>query len=143
VGVVFATVVATDVVVEAGGLVVTTAACTCGRVVVVARVDVVVVAGTVVVGAEVVVSSTRAVDDVEESALAAAPVRRMVGSLLRWGIPAMATPTPAHTTSMSTVIVRCPGRPRCPRCPFTGRPYVCASLACWTVAALAGCDVYS
>jgi hypothetical protein len=73
--------------------------------------DVVVVVGgsdVVVVGStDVVVSSTSAVVDVEASA--APPVRRMAGSLLRWGTPAMATPTAAHTTSMTAVIDRCPG----------------------------------
>jgi hypothetical protein len=69
-----------------------------GRVVVVAVVDVVVGATDVVVSSSAVVGS-----------VTSAPVRWMAGSLLPWGTPAMATPTPAHTTSISAVIVRCPG----------------------------------
>jgi len=76
-----------------------------------------VLAGTVVA----VVVVVGAVDVVVASSTAAAAartgsadvwvvwsVRRMAGSLLRWGTPAMATPTAAHTTSMSTVTHRWP-----------------------------------
>jgi len=55
------------------------------------------VGAVVVVGADVVVVCSTA------------PESRMAGSLLPWGTPAMATPTAAHTTSMSAVIERCPG----------------------------------
>jgi hypothetical protein len=73
------------------------------------RVVEVVVVGAVVVGsADVVVLSTRVVKTSVPVA-AALSDRRMAGSLLRWGNPAMATPTAAHTTSMNAVIVRCPG----------------------------------
>jgi len=105
------TVVATAVVVGAGGGLAATAFLGLA-VVVVAALAVVVVVGAVVVGStDVVVSSTSDVDMEESSAAvpAALPLRRMAGSLLRWGTPAMATPTAAHTTSMSTVTDRCPG----------------------------------
>jgi hypothetical protein len=70
-------------------------------------VDVTGVDGVVVdvVGSVDVVVPTRAVDVVEATAFES----RMAGSLLRCGTPAMATPTAAHATSMSTVIERCPG----------------------------------
>ena len=76
--------------------------------VVVVALAVVVVVGAVVVGStDVVVSSTTEVDVAASSAVPLAlPVRRMAGSLLRWGTPAMATPTAAQTTSISAVTDR-------------------------------------
>jgi hypothetical protein len=117
VGVVLATVVATAVVLVDGAL--AAAGRAFGRGLVAAVVDgraaVVVVAGTVVVVAMEVVVSSAVVDvDGSTAAPAGAPVRRMAGSVLRWGMPAMATPTPAHRTSMSTVTGRCPGLTRSP-----------------------------
>jgi hypothetical protein len=78
-----------------------------GRVVVV--VTVVVVAAVVDGAADVVVASANAVVVGSVPTAPASSERRMAGSVLRWGKPAMATPTAAHTTSMSTVIDRCPG----------------------------------
>jgi hypothetical protein len=65
----------------------------------------------VVVGSTDVVVSSRSVVGVDGSVPLAPALsdRRMAGSLPRWGTPAMATPTAAHTTSMSTVTERCPG----------------------------------
>src|SRR5207247_6911531 len=102
-----ATVVATAVVVGAA-----VATGRRGAVVVVfgGRVVVVVVAAVVDGAADVVVFA--ATDAIVEGSVPTAPAssdRRMVGSLLRCGTPAMATPTAAHTTTMSTVIDRCPG----------------------------------
>ena len=78
-----------------------------------------VVVGAVVVGStDVVVSSTTEVD-ASAAVPAALLVRRMAGSLLRWGMPAMATPTAAHTTSMTTVTERCPGLTAPPLTPLT------------------------
>src|SRR4051794_6678073 len=73
-----------------------------GWVVDVERTDVVVVGTAVVVSNGVVVGS-------DSPAAAALSDRRIAGSLLWWGTPAMATPTPTHMTSVSTVIRRCPG----------------------------------
>jgi hypothetical protein len=56
-----------------------------------------------------VVSGGVVVEAGSASVAPASSVRRMAGSVLRWGTPAMATPIPAHTTSMSTVTDRCPG----------------------------------
>jgi hypothetical protein len=75
-----------------------------GRVVFVAGAVVVV---TVVGGSTDVVVSSTAVVDVEDTATLLD--RRIAGSLLPWGTPAMATPTAAHITSISAVIKRCPG----------------------------------
>src|SRR5207248_11123884 len=69
-----------------------------------------VVAVVVVVGAVdvVVAASTAAARTGSADVWVVWSVRRMAGSLLRWGTPAMATPTAAHTTSMSTVTHRWP-----------------------------------
>lgn len=97
------------VVVEAAGTLAGAAVALWGLVVVVGRVVDVVVGAVVVVGADVVVTSAAVVDVTSVPLAPALSERRMAGSLSRWGNPAMATPTAAHTTSMSTVIVRCPG----------------------------------
>ena len=116
--------VATAVVVDAGGGLAVPAFLALAVVVVAAFVVVVVVGAVVVGSTDVVVSSTSDVE-VEESSAAvppALPLRRMAGSLLRWGTPAMATPTAAHTTSMSTVTDRCPGLTPGPSRKTTVRP---------------------
>jgi hypothetical protein len=116
VGVAFATVVATAAVVGVAVALGAAAACArrglavvgvgAGRALVAAAGVVVV---TVVGGSiDVVVSSTAVVDVVGTSPVALLD-RRMAGSLLPWGTPAMATPTAAHITSISAVIKRCPG----------------------------------
>jgi len=81
----------------------------CAVVVVFAGRVVVVVVTAVVDGAAdvVVLAATEVVGSVPTAP--ASSERRMAGSLLRCGTPAMATPTAAHTTSMSAVIDRCPG----------------------------------
>ena len=73
------------------------------------RVVVVVVAAVVDGAADVVLAATDVVVVESVPTAPASSDRRMVGSLLRCGTPAMATPTAAHTTTMSAVIDRCPG----------------------------------
>ena len=83
-----------------------------GAVVVVFAGRVVVVVGAAVVDGAADVVVFAATDAVVVGSVPTAPAsseRRMAGSLLRCGTPAMATPTAAHTTSMSAVIDRCPG----------------------------------
>jgi hypothetical protein len=66
----------------------------------------------VVVGAAAVVVGTTEVGGEEVAVTSAAPMCEERCSGASWdrrGTPAMATPTAAHTTSMSTVIDRCPG----------------------------------
>ncbi|HZY85711.1 MAG TPA: hypothetical protein VFE78_12830, partial [Gemmataceae bacterium] len=75
-------------------------------VVVVGEVVLVVVVGSADV---VVVSATSVVGAASVPLAPALSERWMAGSPPRWGTPAMATPTAAHTTSMSAVIDRCPG----------------------------------